>query len=368
MNLEFHDPGRHSGSRGNDFAYRDTRKDFSSALEPTRLASRITSPLTPKRAVSMSTRKIVKTVALCAGSLALSSTATLAFAHTSIADQVTEGKNIYTNIVIGHGCEDAHEKAWAVTAQSVVLPTVNPVITGGTVQTYTETGLDNKDGDGTVENDDFSVADPDVAVTVKGMVDLVQSKDIFLRQDEKYDGNGNTIGFHASNGKLQPNLRGLVPFRASASKVKFNPNKCAKSLKILVAVADICKRNFPPQVGTGNLWMPNLSGEIIVKGQPDLVNGNPNPNRPADDPNDIPSVDGAGTSTHFTNIDIDGLGAPATLTVNRDTTASPYPASCDGSGGTAEENSDEVDTRFDVTITPSAEDVDANLPFQFWRR
>ena len=46
--------------------------------------------------------------------------------------------------------------------------------------------------------------------------------------------------------------------------------------------------------------------------------------------------------------DIDGIGAPATLTINRNLATNPLPASC-GAG-------------IDVTMTPSAADITANLP------
>jgi len=45
---------------------------------------------------------------------------------------------------------------------------------------------------------------------------------------------------------------------------------------------------------------------------------------------------------------IDGIGAPATLTINRNVAANPLPSSC-GAG-------------IDVTVTPSAADVTVNLP------
>jgi hypothetical protein len=50
---------------------------------------------------------------------------------------------------------------------------------------------------------------------------------------------------------------------------------------------------------------------------------------------------------------VDGVGSPATLTVNRNLVTNPLSASC-GAG-------------IDVTVTPNPADVDANLPIpEYW--
>ncbi|WP_284617844.1 hypothetical protein [Aquabacterium humicola] len=132
---------------------------------------------------------------------------------------------------------------------------------------------------------------------------LIQSKDIFSRQREKLNAAGQVIGFEGSEGSLDPSLHGLVPFRTAG--ITFPADSCASKLVVRVAIADICQRN-----GLRNLWIPALTAKYA-------------------DPN------------------VDGIGSPASLTFNRDLAKNPLPASC-GAGYT-------------FTVSPSAEDVDANL-------
>jgi hypothetical protein len=239
--------------------------------------------------------KILGKAAACSLAVALCGAQSV-FAHTTIKDQATEGKTAYNALQIGHGCENPTTgDRIPVTAQSVVFPTVNPVVTRS---------------DGTATTLDAEISD---TLGLAGKVDVVQDRSVFKAQDEVYDATGNVIGFNSTNGNLQTNLRGLVPFRFTP--VTFQKSSCAKRLLVKVAIADICKKAFPPKPGTANLWIP-------------------------------------ANTTKFKNKNIDGIGAPATLTINRDLTANPLDASC-GEG-------------YDVTVTPSNEDVDANLPIKGW--
>lgn len=143
-----------------------------------------------------------------------------------------------------------------------------------------------------------------VGVTsLAGVPQLIQSRDIFSVQREKTNASGAVIGFEGSGGSLAPTLHGLVPFRTAG--ITFPADSCATRLVIQIAVADICVRN-----GSKNLWIPSLTAK-------------------------------------YTDPTVDGIGSPANLTVNRDLTKNPLAAAC-GAGYT-------------LTITPSAEDVDANL-------
>ncbi|HSV46036.1 MAG TPA: hypothetical protein VLJ58_09620 [Ramlibacter sp.] len=132
---------------------------------------------------------------------------------------------------------------------------------------------------------------------------LIQNKDIFGKQKEKTNGTGNVIGFESSEGSLDPTLHGLVPFRTAG--VSFPADSCATRLVVQIAIADICEKN-----GATNLWIPSVTAK-------------------------------------YTDPAVDGIGAPASLTFNRDLGKNPLPASC-GAGYT-------------LTVTPSAEYVDAHL-------
>ncbi len=254
----------------------------------------------------MSHLKIVKITVTCALATALYGAGQDLFAHTTIKDQAIEGKNAYNALQIGHGCENpGNGKTYPVIAESVVFPTINPIVTRSD---GTPTTLE-------AEITDFSAHSHDpFIIGLAGKAALVQDRSIFAAQNETYDANGNVIGFNGIKGNLQTNLNGLVPFRFKALTIL--PTSCAKRILVQIAIADICKLNFPPKPGTANLWIP-------------------------------------ANTAQFTDTTIDGIGAPATLTINRDLAAHPLDPSC-GEG-------------YDVTITPSNEDVDANLPIpKYW--
>lgn len=204
-------------------------------------------------------------------------------AHTTIQNPATEGQTTYNNVVIGHGCTAPDGSKLPVIAQSVLFPTVRPV--------YSATG---------------AVAGNPSVVSVGSLANipqLIQNKDIFSRQKEKLDAKGQVIGFESSEGSLDPALHGLVPFRTAG--ITFPADSCAVKLVVRVAIADICQKN-----GAKNLWIPAVTAKYA-------------------DPT------------------VDGIGAPASLSFNRDLAKNPLPASC-GAGYT-------------FTVTPSAEDIDANL-------
>lgn len=222
---------------------------------------------------------------LCFRAIAAASliVATTAQAHTTVQVQAAEATTTYNNLVIGHGCTLADGSKLPVIAQSVVFPTVNPK--------YTVTGT--------------FAGNPAVAsvTSFANMAQLIQSKHLFARQREKTNAAGQVIGFENTGGELDVTLHGLVPFRTAG--VSFPSDSCATRLVVQIAVADICQVN-----GARNLWIPSLT-------------------------------------TKYNDTKVDGIGAPANLTINRDLTKNPLPASC-GAGYT-------------FTVTPSAEDVDTHL-------
>lgn len=216
---------------------------------------------------------------------ALLSLATLpAAAHTTVQSVANEGTTTYNNLVIGHGCTLPDGSKLPVVAQSVVFPTVNPVIT--------------------VSSGTFS-GNPNITATttLAGIVKPVQSKDVFSTLIPKTDGKGNLIGWASVGGNLDVNAIGLVPFRTAG--ITFAKDSCITKLLVKIAVADVCQAN-----GAKNLWIPSVTKK-------------------------------------YTDPTVDGIGSPATLTIARDQTKNPLPSSC-GAG-------------YEVTVTPSVEDVDTNL-------
>jgi len=225
-------------------------------------------------------------------SLTLCLAAAGASAHTTVKSQATEGVRDDNALRIGHGCEDNE-----VIAQSVVFPTDAP-----------ELGA----SDPTVEILDLS--EVIVQGSLAGLVGSIQDRSIFERQGEKTDALGNVIGFFARQGRLDLELAGRVPFSFTAPH--FVEESCAKRLLIRVAIADICKTGKQAiRPGKVNLWIPDNGSAFASEG-----------------------------NAHG----VDGVGAPATLTVNRNLMANPPDEAC-GAG-------------FDVIVTPSAAQVDRDLP------
>lgn len=151
--------------------------------------------------------------------------------------------------------------------------------------------------------------------TIAGLAKPVQDTNIFQTQKVKYDSLGNAAGFSGADGMLALDFQGRVPFQFTPPN--FVATSCARRLLIKVAIADICGANLGDTTPAGkiNLWIP---------------------------------ANGSRYATMGAAAGVDGIGLPATLIVNRDVAANPLSGSC-GAG-------------IDVTVTPSAADVDANLP------
>lgn len=229
---------------------------------------------------------------------ALASHALFASAHTTVMSTATEGVRADNALRIGHGCEEL-----PVIAQSAVFPTDAPVLT--------------------TSSPNAAVSDLSEVITqgtLAGLIGAIQSRDIFELQEAKLDAAGNTIGFQGWKGSLREGMRGRVPFELTAPS--FVPESCATSLRIEIAVADICRVKPPViQAGKLNLWIPDNGSRIAT-----LANAN----------------------------GVEGVGSPARLGVQRDLAKNPLPGAC-GAG-------------FVVTVTPSAEQIDRDLPIGgFWR-
>ncbi|MEO8134382.1 MAG: hypothetical protein ABI831_10430 [Betaproteobacteria bacterium] len=244
--------------------------------------------------------KFARMAALVIGGV-LFAAGTTAFGHTTVRSQGTESVTEDNAFKIGHGCATPAGDRRPVIAQSVVFPTLAPVLTAsdnsavGALSTVIEQG------------------------GVTGLMSPVQDRSIFLSQQKKTDSLGNAIGFSSTYGMLDTTFVGRVPFQFAGPK--FVANSCAKRLLVKIAIVDICTRGSGAlAAGKLNMWIPANGSQYAI----------------------------AGAAAN-----IDGIGAPATLTINRNLTTNPLSASC-GAG-------------IDVTVTPSAADVDANLPIPgYW--
>ena len=222
-----------------------------------------------------------------------------AFSHTRLEiPTVAEGVRVTNNVVISHGCGDGTN----VVASSVVFP----------------------DGvDSIVKVNGTQTSDPleSYVSNYGNLYQKILSHAVFQFEDEKRDANGNTVGFWVKGGKSPDYYTTYLPMRAGAMLIE--PASCAKSVKVVLGIADICKVTNKTRFNdtTVNLWTPAVGSEY----------------------------DGPG---------LHGYNSPATLTVMRDLVNNPMDASC-GDG-------------VEVEIIPSAAQLDRDMPIintngsQFW--
>lgn len=210
----------------------------------------------------------------------------------------------YNNVVVAHGCHDpvTGNSSAPVIANSTVFPTstaddesMQPSIT-----------IDGAPAPGNLD---------DYLEGWIGVNRLIANNDVWKYGEEKFDPLGNRVGFYMKAGSLPTSgsgtLRGLIPFVTTAVKVA--TASCAKSVTMVVAIADICK--ITPVSGfndeTVQLWTPAVGSKF----------------------------DGVGGH---------GYNSPATLTIMR---TEPLDPSC-GAGA-------------DVIVTPSAAQIDRDMPMIF---
>jgi hypothetical protein len=246
--------------------------------------------------------KIIRKAALVIGAT-LFAVGPTAFAHTTILNQMTEGTTADNALKIGHGCATPAGYMLPVIAQSAVFPTVAPQVTAS-------------DGSAIA-----NLSDVIVQGSIAGLLSPIQNRDIFQQQQLKLDALGNKIGFSGTKGSLaEPGWLGRVPWQFAPPK--FVATSCANRLLIKVAIVDICIRQIGGyDEGYVNFWIPDNGSAYAM-------------------------------AAHALHND-EGVGAPATLTINRNLATNPLPAAC-GAG-------------MDVTVTPSPDDVDTNLPIPgYW--
>lgn len=246
--------------------------------------------------------------------LALCSLATVAsqgiFADTVLQlPVIPENTRVFNALVIQHGCDDpaTGTKRTPVFGQSVMFPNlVDSVITTQAVGS-----------DPLAPGNPYNGSMSDFVKVSRVPVTKIQSNDVFTVEDEKLDSLGNVIGFWGGDGKLPGvNYIGLNPFVIGA--VPIQPTSCAVSVTFVLGIADVCKltniSGFNKE--TVNLWTPAVGSNF----------------------------DGTPTTN-------DGYDSPATLKVTRNLTTNSLPASC-GAG-------------VDVTVTPSAAQLNHDMPVQF---
>lgn len=222
-----------------------------------------------------------------------------ALAHSDIdipAGAVLEGVQTQATYRIQHACS---ESGRPVIAQSLLLPTVNPILSragGGAVQ--------DTDGSGTVDLNDV-IQGGSLAGLIQPYIDTA----VFRQRQRKTNPLGNAIGFSSTKGKIPDGFYAEIPF--VLTPVFFLETSCVTHLVVHPVGADICKVDRTPRLGDANLWMNH-------------------------------------TTTKFPN-PVHGIGENALrIDYKRDISINPLPKVC-GEGYT-------------VDLDVSDEDIDANLP------
>ncbi len=220
------------------------------------------------------------------------------FAHTrlqvsTVDENSAQHGSDYNNEVIGHGCQNPTTGTKDINTLGTVV-----VFPDGVDSTISSNGAPHE---GSLTDFVQNWGSP---------VAKIQNKDVFDIEDEIKDPLGNVVGYWAGGGHtLKGGLTGLIPFRTTG--VIIEPTSCAKTVKFIVAIADICK--ITPISGFADdnvmLWTPAVGSNF----------------------------DGGEA--------LNGYDSPASLTVNR---TSDLAAEC-GEG-------------LEVVVTPSAAQLNRDMP------
>jgi hypothetical protein len=243
-----------------------------------------------KGAFSMTKFKRIQFPIHSALALVLLAASQSAFSHTRLEiPVVTEGVRVSNNVVLGHGCGDGTN----VIAESVVFP-------------------DGVDSIVKVDGVQSTNVATDFISNWGNLNQKILNHSVFQFENEKNDANGNVVGFWVKGGKSPDYYTTYIPFRAGAAVIE--PESCATSVKVVVAVADICR--ITPKSGFAdgklNLWTPAVGSDY----------------------------DGPG---------MHGYDSPATLTYTRNLETNPLPASCN-------------DVGVSVEVIPSAAQLNRDMP------
>ncbi len=213
-----------------------------------------------------------------------------ALSHTRLdIPVVMEGVRVANNVVISHGCGEGTN----VISQSVVFP-------------------DGVDSIVKVDGVQSTNVVTDFLSNWGNLNQKILSYNVFKHENEKTDADGNVVGFWVRDGKMPDYYNVFVPFRAGAAVI--DSDSCAVSVKVVVAVADICKITNISGFAEGivNLWTPAVGS----------------------------NYDGPG---------LHGYDSPATLTYTRNLETNPLPPTCGGTGVAVE-------------VIPSAAQLNRDMP------
>lgn len=201
----------------------------------------------------------------------------VAHAHTSLeTNSMSEGVRVVNNVMIGHACGTGT----SVIGTSVVFP-------------------DGKDSTLLVNGQAYTGKLTDFIANWAPNLQPLVDRSVFTNVDEKNDALGNVVGFWAGGGAGMPNhMVAYVPFRVNATN--FNPASCATSVRFQVSIVDICEITPAARLheaGVAEFWTSNTLATVY----------------------DAKDADNS-----------------ARLTINRNLTTNPLPASCGGTGSTVE--------------------------------
>jgi hypothetical protein len=240
-------------------------------------------------------RTTIKRIAYSTLTVGILAASQSVFAHTTLqTNRVVEGTRVYNNATIGHGC-GGETGSLPVIANSIVFP-------DGTDSIITV--------DGVVEEG----ATLDQYLSWGGNISHIPSRDVFSQNKVNFGRGGeeaeNAVGSHSWHGSLAPHgTVGLVPLRINGAFI--NEESCASSVKLEVAIADVCKLTGVSgfaKPGVVNFWTPFVEGSLFNRA--------------------------------------DGENEAASFTITR---ASDLPESCGGVG-------------VNVVVTPSADQLNHDMP------
>jgi len=216
-----------------------------------------------------------------------------ALAHTTLeTPTMSEGVRVLNNVQIGHACGNGT----SVIGTSVVFP-------------------DGADSTLLVNNVAYTGKLSDFITAWGPNIQPLVNRAVFTDVDEKNDALGNVVGLWAGGGKGMPNhMVGYVPFRVNPTSI--NPLSCATSVRFQVSIVDICEITTPARLhepGVAEFWTSNTLKTVYD-------------NSTTDD--------------------------SARLTITRNLTTNPLPASCGGTG-----------TTVDVRISPAQ--LQRDMPIKY---
>lgn len=200
-----------------------------------------------------------------------------ALGHTTLETvSMSEGVRVVNNVQIGHACGNGT----SVIGTSVVFP-------------------DGLDSTLLVNNQPYTGKLTDFITAWGPNIQPLVNRAVFTDVDEKNDPLGNVVGLWAGGGKGMPNhMVGYVPFRVNATNI--NPQSCATSVRFQVSIVDICEITTTSRLheaGVAEFWTSNT------------------------------------LKTVYDNATTDNS---ARLTITRNLTTNPLPASCNGTGTAVE--------------------------------